>query len=148
MELAEDLCLHARVVTSGRVAQLHEAVGTEFDAWGQSGHQRTAEGGHVVGSHPAAERDDLGAEERGVENLFDRADLVWGDVAERSWPQDDAGEAALEPPAPTPKPQAVLPQRVQQVRHRSTRALQVAAGRPLRSLGSWLGVGGLFYEGL
>ena len=96
MELAEDLCFHARVVTSGRVAQLHEAVGTEFDAWGQSGHQRTAEGGHVVGSHPAAERDDLGAEERGVENLFDRADLVWGDVAERSWPQDDAGEAALD----------------------------------------------------
>ena len=88
MEFAEYLCLHARVVGSGsgRVAQLYEAVGTEFDAWGQGGHQRTAEGSHVIGSHPAAERNDLGTEERGVEDLFDRADFAWGKVAECSWP--------------------------------------------------------------
>ena len=86
LEFVDDPRLYTRVVASGCVAQLHEAVGVEFDAWGQSGHQRTAEGGHVVGSHPTAECDDLWTEERGIEDLFDRANFARGKVAELSWP--------------------------------------------------------------
>ena len=86
LEFADDPRLYTCVMASGRIAQLYEAVGAEFDAWGQSSHQRTAEGGHVVGSHPAAECDDLWTEEGGVENLFDRTDLERGKVAECSWP--------------------------------------------------------------
>ena len=86
LEFADDPRLYTCVMANGRITQLYEAVGAEFDAWGQSGHQRTAEGGHVVGSHPAAECDDLWTEERGVEDLFDRANFAWRKVAECSWP--------------------------------------------------------------